>query len=161
VMWRLFAIVFGPLALAAAPCFACPGIKYFNPSDAHEAGIVFIGKVTDFQPIGGSHYGLFSIDLIEPLKGEMQDTITLIGPSYIAADFPLPSNQSYNFVTEPTVFAAFESVKQMPFAFVSAGSISDTFLPDLPVIGKAPCSYAWIRPAEPDFVAEIKRALIP
>jgi hypothetical protein len=165
MMGGLFIALGMALAMASGPASACIYDKTFRPTDVLKADFAFVGIATSMTPVEGSNYSILTFAILEQIKGNLTDSIDVLGPGYLFANAPVPvSGGEVNIKLENTVVAGFAADNplrnEMIFLDVLLGRESEGIdYPALPVMSQPSCSSIWVRPATPDFIAEMKEAL--
>jgi hypothetical protein len=137
---------------AATPASACMIAQSFKPAMMAHADLVFVGQATDFKAIQGSQSAVVVIAVLDPIKGDVEDTITALWP--VAT---MLGRFEGRVMREPMIFAIFAANNPDR----SANKSFEDVRPDLPMIAQPLCHDLWIQPATPALIAEIKTVLAP
>jgi hypothetical protein len=159
VLRQIMAIM---LATTSGPACACAAYESRSAESIVAADYVFIGRAQSVKLVEGSLLvSILTVEVIEPLKGEMQRSIDLLGPPFQLDNRPLEGATIQKLITsEPMLFVA-----NAPHSALSRAQLSNlgegVIYPTLPVYARPACGTTWEKISTPEFITDIKKALAP
>jgi hypothetical protein len=159
VRQKLIAIM---LAMSSAPTFACVVYESSSAESIVAADYLLIGRARSVKRVEQSYLvSILTVEVIEPLKGEMQRSIDVLGPPFNLDNRPLEGPIIQTLITsEPMLFVANAADSALARAQLSNLGEGVSY-PTLPVYAWPPCGTTWEELSTPEFITEVKEALAP